>query len=208
MKPWELYEFQKKQKWKRNTADYDWCVAVDDDERRIYVLTQFSTTLLDWIVNLLFFFIPQVRRWFVYFAALGWQTAFNSCKGLMMNDVLAKMNEHPDYKVVCCGHSYGGAGSVLAGIEIFFQTAVKPDLITWGAPKPLFLFVTRLMVRLFFGEVRQYAHRSDIVTYMVPLPGYWNVRVIRIGKFSLKALFNASDTHTSYGDKSLYEGAE
>ena len=30
----------------------------------------------------------------------------------MMNQVLMAMNTFPDYKVVCCGHSYGGAGSV------------------------------------------------------------------------------------------------
>ena len=109
----ELYEYQKNLDYKTNAFDYDW------------------------IVNFLFFFIPQVRRWYVYFACLGWQTTFNSCKGLMMNEVLSAMNLFPGYKVVCCGHSYGGAGSVLVGIEIFFQTGIKPDLITFGEPKPL-----------------------------------------------------------------------
>lgn len=209
MKPWELYEYQKNLDYKTNTLDYDWRVKVENEEKTIYVFSQFSTSILDWIVNFLFFFIPQVRRWYVYFACLGWQTTFNSCKGLMMNEVLSAMNLFPGYKVVCCGHSYGGAGSVLVGIEIFFQTGIKPDLITFGAPKPLFLFITRLISRLFFNKVVQYAHKSDIVTYMPPLPGYWNVRVVRIGKFNLKdLLFNAAEMHTSYGDKSLYEGKE
>lgn len=188
MKPWELYEYQKNLDYKTNILDYDWRVKVENEEKTIYVFSQFSTSILDWIVNFLFFFIPQ---------------------GLMMNEVMSAMNLFPGYKVVCCGHSYGGAGSVLVGIEIFFQTGIKPDLITFGAPKPLFLFITRLVSRLFFNKVVQYAHKSDIVTYMPPLPGYWNVRVVRIGKFNLKdLLFNAAEMHTSYGNKSLYEGKE
>ena len=206
MKPWELYEYQKNLDYKTNTLDYDWRVKVENEEKTIYVFSQFSTSTLDWIVNFLFFFIPQIRRWYVYFACLGWQTAFNSCKGLMMNEVMSAMNLFPGYKVVCCGHSYGGAGSVLVGIEIFFQTGIRPDLITFGAPKPLVFLFTKLITRLFFNKVVQYAHKADIVTYMPPLPGYWNVKVIRIGKFNLKdLLFNSAKMHTCYGDKSLYE---
>lgn len=206
MKPWELYEYQKNLDYKTNTLDYDWRVKVENEEQTIYVFSQFSTSTLDWIVNFLFFFIPQIRRWYVYFACLGWQTAFNSCKGLMMNEVMSAMNLFPGYKVVCCGHSYGGAGSVLVGIEIFFQTGIRPDLITFGAPKPLVFLFTKLITRLFFNKVVQYAHKADIVTYMPPLPGYWNIKVNRIGKFNLKdLLFNSAKMHTCYGDKSLYE---
>lgn len=206
MKPWELYEYQKNLDYKTNTLDYDWRVKVENEEKTIYVFSQFSTSTLDWIVNFLFFFIPQIRRWYVYFACLGWQTAFNSCKGLMMNEVMSAINLFPGYKVVCCGHSYGGAGSVLVGIEIFFQTGIRPDLITFGAPKPLVFLFTKLITRLFFNKVVQYAHKADIVTYMPPLPGYWNVKVKRIGKFNLKdLLFNSAKMHTCYGDKSLYE---
>lgn len=205
MKPWELYNYQKDIDYKTNTFDYDWRVKVEHEDKAIYVFSQFSTSIIDWIVNFLFFFIPQVRQWYVYFVCLGWQTTFNSCKGLMMNEVLMAMNTFPDYKVVCCGHSYGGAGSVLVGIEIFFQSGRKPDLITWGAPKPLVFFFTKLICRLFFGTVWQFAHWCDIVTYMPPLLGYWNIKVIRIGDFSFKKLFNPREYHTCYGDESLYK---
>lgn len=204
MKPWNLYKYQKQQDYIGNSADYDWCVKVNDDEKIIYVFSQFSTTVLDWIVNIVCFAIPQIRHWFIYFASIGWQTAFNSCKGMMMNRVLSEMNNHPDYKVVCCGHSYGGAGSVLVGIEIYFQSGKKPYLTTFGAPKPLVFFISALAARFFFKEVKQYAHRADIVTYMPPLPGYWNIKVIRIGQFSFKALFDIEKTHHCYGDESLY----
>lgn len=208
MKPWELYTFQQSVTYSSNVADYNWNVTVNDSEKTIYVFTQPSTSTLDWIVNVLFFFIPQVRNWYVYFTPIGWQSAFNSCKELIMNKVLSEMNAHPDYKVICAGHSYGGAGSVLAGIEIFFRTGIRPSLITFGAPKPLVFLFSKLISRLFFEEVKQYAHKSDIFTYMPPLPGYWNIKVIRLGKFSFKNLFDPYTYHTCYGNKDLYEGVE
>ena len=208
MKPWNLYKFQKSLDYNTNIADYDWAVKVINDEKTIYVCTQFSTSWKDWVVNFLFFLIPQIRRWYVYFTCLGWQSAFNSCKQLMMNEVMLAMNTFPDYRVVCLGHSYGGAGSVLVGIEIFFATGRKPDLVTFGAPKPLFGFISRCITRLFFNKVTQYSHWCDIVSYMPPLPGYWNVKVIRLGKFSLKGFFDPIDYHQCYGDESFYKGLE
>ena len=204
MKPWNLYKYQKNMEYKNNTFDYNWCTKIIHEEKTIYVFTQFSTSIKDWIINFLFILIPQVRQWYLYFAALGWQTAFNSCKQLIMNEVMLAMNTFPDYKVVCCGHSYGGAGSVLVGIEIFFATGRKPDLVTFGAPKPLVFILSKLIGRLFFREVKQYAHKSDIVTYLPPIPGYWNLKVIRIGKFSLKGLFRPDIYHQCYGDETLY----
>ena len=204
MKPWNLYKYQSTLKYKSNIADYDWCVKVINEEKTIYVFTKFSTTAKDWIINFLFFFIPQIRNWYLYFAALGWQSALNSCKGMILNEVLMAMNTFPDYKVVCCGHSYGGASSVLMGIELFFASGIKTDLITFGAPKPLVFIFTKLISRLFFGKVEQYAHKSDLLSYMPPFPGYWNLKVIRIGKFSLKGLFHPEIYHQCYGDESLY----
>ena len=207
MKPWELFDWLHSIDYVDNVSSFNWAVKADEKEKKIYVAVKYSTSTLDWIVNFLFFFIPQIRNWYLYFACLGWQSAFNSCKQMLMNEVLCQMNRHPDYKVVCCGHSYGGASSVLTGIEIFFATAIKPNLITFGAPKPLFSIISKLVSRLFFGTAKQYAHRADIVSYTPPIPGYWNVRVIRIGKFSFNALFDG-DTHQCYGDPSLYEGVE
>ncbi len=205
MKPWNLYEYQKQQLYNDNVMDYNWAVKVNDDEKRIYVFTQFSVSILDWILNIVCFLIPQIRHWYIYFAAFGWQYAFNSCKGLILNKVLTEMNNHPDYEVECVGHSYGGAASVLVGIEIFFQSGRQTYLTTFGAPKPLVFLFTKLICKLFFKQIKQYAHKCDLVTYLPPLPGYWNLKVIRIGKFSLKGIFQVKKMHHCYGDKSLYE---
>lgn len=55
MKPWELYNYQKDIDYRTNTFDYDWRVKVVSEEKTIYVFSQFSTSILDWIVNFLFF---------------------------------------------------------------------------------------------------------------------------------------------------------
>lgn len=208
MQPWNLYKYQKTLDYNSNVLDYDWCIKVINDEKTIYVFTQYSTSTKDWVINFLFFLIPQIRRWYIYFTCMGWQGAFNSCKGLLMNELLTAMNTFPDYKVVCCGHSYGGAGSVLVGIETFFATGKKPDLITFGSPKPLFFFLTRCISRLFFNEVTQYAHKSDIITYLPPFIGYWNIKVVRLGKFSIKGLFNPEKYHQIYGEEHFYRELE
>lgn len=55
MKPWELYNYQENLDYKTNTFDYDWRVKIDSEEKIIYVFSQFSTSVIDWIVNFLFF---------------------------------------------------------------------------------------------------------------------------------------------------------
>ena len=61
MKPWELYKYQQGLQYNTNTLQYDWCVKISTEEKIIYVFTQCSTSTLDWIVNFLFFWIPQIR---------------------------------------------------------------------------------------------------------------------------------------------------
>ena len=80
MKPWELFEWLHGIDYRDNASSFNWAVKVRDDERKIYVAVKYSTSTLDWIVNFLFFFVPQVRNWWLYFTCLGWQSAFNSCK--------------------------------------------------------------------------------------------------------------------------------
>lgn len=55
------------------------------------------------------------------------------------------------------------------------------------------------------GEVKEYGHRSDIVTYCPPLPGYKHVNRKSIGKFSLLGLFKPNKWHCIYGEGGWYE---
>lgn len=123
---------------------------------------------------------------------------------MILEEVVREYNTHKGYTVEICGHSYGGAMSVIAGIELYKQTRIKADVITFGSPMPLFLFTSKLIARYSLSTVTQYAHRSDIVTYVPPFIGYHNVKIVRLGKFSIKNIFNPSVYHMIYDDESLY----
>lgn len=55
MKPNEIFKMVSNLDYRRNTADFDWAVKVDDEEKIIWVAVQASMTWLDWVINLLFF---------------------------------------------------------------------------------------------------------------------------------------------------------
>lgn len=95
--------------------------------------------------------------------------------------------------------------SVICGIELYKKTKIKADVITFGSPRPLIFFPSMFLARLYLGQVTQYAHKSDLVTYCPPLIGYHNVKVVKLGKFNIKWLFNPNKYHMIYDDVSLYE---
>lgn len=201
MKPWELFDHIWDVDYNKSGFDLDWLCEVDDQEKVVRLMFEPSTSTKDWFINIAGF-IPFL--WFPFFFCWGWKTVFDGCRDLIFEEFLRKINLHKSYKVLICGHSYGGAMSVIAGLELYKRTKIKADVITFGAPMPLFLFWSKFIARLELGEVIQWAHWSDLVTYCPPIPGLHNVRVKRIGKFSFKALLDASKTHMSYGDKELY----
>lgn len=68
--------------------------------------------------------------------AKGWADAYKSANDLIMEKLISVLK--PDYNVEICGWSYGGAVALLAAEDFYFRTKIKPDVITFGAPKPLF----------------------------------------------------------------------
>ena len=202
MKPNELYKHIWEIEYRKSGFDLDWKVEIDDSEKKVRLLFQPSTSNKDWVINIAGF-IPIFK--FPLFYCWGWKTVFNGCKNLIMEEVIREINLHSDYTVEICGHSYGGAVSVIAGIELYKQTKIKAKIITFGAPRPLFFLWSKFISRLYLGELKQYAHRSDIVTYCPPLIGYHNPKITKLGKFSFKGLFDPYTYHTIYGDESLYK---
>ncbi len=201
MKPWELFDLIWKIDYNESGFDIDWRVMVFEDEKKIRLFFQPSSSIKDWIVNIAGF-LPIFK--FPLFYTMGWKLAFNSVKSLILEELIRTINMNKGFTVEICGHSYGGAMSIDAGIELYKKTRIKADIITFGAPKPLFLFYSKLLAKLFLGKVTQYAHWSDCVTYCPPLIGYHNVKVKRLGKFKIKDLFHPEIYHTIYDEESLY----
>lgn len=205
MKPWELFNHIWDVDYNKSGFDLDWLIEVDDETKENRLLFCPSNSNKDWFINIAGFF-PVLK--FPFLMCWGWKSVFDGCKAQIMEEFIRVINEHKDYKVLICGHSYGGAESIVAGIELYKLTKIKVDIVTFGAPMPMFLLWSKFLARRQLGNVIQYAHWSDCVTYCPPLLGFHQVKVKRIGKFSLKGLFHPDVYHMSYGEKELYpEGA-
>lgn len=205
MKPWELFNHIWDVDYNKSGFDLDWLVEVDDEAKENRLLFCPSNSNKDWFINIAGF-IPVLK--FPFLMCWGWKSVFDGCKAQIMEEFIRVINEHKDYKVLICGHSYGGAESIVAGIELYKLTKIKADIVTFGAPMPMFLLWSKFWAKRQLGNVIQYAHWSDCVTYCPPLMGFHQVQAKRIGKFSLKGLFHPDVYHMSYGEKELYpEGA-
>lgn len=202
MKPWELFSHIWHTKYNKSGFDLDWKVEIDDTEKKVRILFCPSNSLKDWVVNILGF-LPLLR--FPIFYCWGWKTVFDSCKSQIMEEVVRDINLHKDYSVEICGHSYGGAMSIICGIELYKETRIRADVITFGSPMPLVFFPSKWISKLYLGNVSQYAHWSDIVTWCPPIPGYHNIKNIRLGKFNFKHLFDPYTYHMVYDKEELYK---
>lgn len=201
MKPNELFNHIWNVEYYKSSFDLDWLVEVDDEEKKIRLLFQPSISIKDWIVNIIGF-IPVMKFPFMY--CWGWKKVYDDCSVFIILEVGRQLKKHPGYTLEISGHSYGGAMSIIAAIDIGKIIGIKSDVITFGAPKPLFLFTSKLLSKIYINSITQYAHRSDIVTYMPPFLGYHNVKVKRVGKFSFKGLFDPFTYHMDYGNPELY----
>lgn len=202
MKPHELYKHIWEVEYNKNGFDLDWKIETDHNEKKVRILFQPSMSVKDWIVNI-GGALPVFE--FPIFLCMGWNGVFDYCKKTIFTELMEHYNANPGYTIEICGHSYGGSMSVVAGIEIYKKFKIKSDVITFGAPAPLFLFTSKLVAKKYLGKVEQYAHWSDFVGYCPPFIGYHNVTVKKIGKFNLKQLFNPLVTHMIYDQESLYE---
>lgn len=206
MQPYDLFKLIWKTKYNKSGFDLDWKVLVSDDEKKIRLMFQPSMSVKDWFINISgFFAILKLVKFRLFFICSGWKIVFDGCADLIMNEVIKVYEQNPDYSIEVCGHSYGGAMSIIAGLEVFKRIGVKPDIVTFGAPMTLFLFISKWLSRTCFNEVKQYVHKSDLVAYCPPFLGYHHSKVVWLGKFKIKDFFNPVYSHMTYGDKDLYQ---
>ena len=135
----------------------------------------------------------------------GYVKAWKSARDEIMGQMKVEMIKHPLYDVVVIGHSLGGAMALLAGEDIANylvyglrqRFALKPSVTTFGAPKICANKATAQYMND-MCEVTQYVNVSDPVPYVVPT--YHHVNKVKLGKFSIKELFNPEHSHMCYGN--------
>lgn len=204
MKPNELFKHLRDINYNSVGKKLDWSIEIYKTENKIRVMFQESKQKLDWFFNFLFMIFPVIIGSCPYWFSIGWWASWKSGRNLIIRSITDEIIKHPKYKVEVCGFSFGGAIAQICGIEIFEATGIKSNLITFGSPKPLFNFFTKLKAKRCFNSITQYAHWSDVVTWCPPLIGYHTVKNIRLGKFNFKDLFNPKKYHQIYNQEEIY----
>ena len=205
MTPDKLFELIKKSDYVTSGLKVDWLVTVDDEEKTVRLLFQESDGKMDWFVNFDFPVKPYKEQENVIWIHRGWAKAWKSCNDEIMSAVIRCIESNKDYSVQVSGWSYGGAMAVIAAEDLHFRTGINPDVVTFGAPNPLFGKKTKCHFIHALGKVTQYAHVNDIVPCVPPAP-YCQVNKIHVGTGkSFWKLFNPRKYHTGYGDSYLYK---
>ena len=185
--------------WK--TVGDDVQYAIFSDDKNIYLAWQQTTSERDWQINFDFPAKMYKKQESCICVARGWGNAYKSCNDEVMNDFITRLG---DKQPVICGWSYGGAMSVISAEDFYYRTKIKPVVITYGAPKPLFGAKCQKYVLSCCKEVYQWTHVNDLVTIMPPLIGYYRLATNKLGKFNLIEFFKPNIYHCIYGDKNIY----
>ena len=185
----------------------NWIVIVDDSEKKVRLLFEESNGKRDWLNNLAFPVKPYKKQQNTLWVAHGWCNAYKSCNDEIQNSFVSTLNKYKDYTPVITGWSYGGAMAVLAAEDFYFRTKIKPVLITFGAPKPIFGKKSKEHIKNCCSIMKQYANVNDLVCCLPPFPGYKHINKVKVGnrKWNLIEWFKPKKYHTIYDDESIYQ---
>ena len=209
MKPHELFSLIKNtehSEYNEHGDHVNWLIKIDHEERVIRLLFEESNGKKDWLNNLKFPIRPYKKQENVLWVAKGWGNAYKSCNDTIQTALVSTVNEYKNYGVEIIGWSYGGAMAVLAAEDFHFRTKLKPNVYTFGAPKPIFGKKSKKHIEDCCSEIKQYANVNDCVVIMPPFPGYKHINKIKVGnrKFNLIEWFKPKIYHTIYDDETIY----
>lgn len=205
--PWNIFNMICSAKFNTSGDDVDWCVRVDDADRKVWLIFKESDSKKDWQNNFRFPVKVYKNQQSCLKVASGWGDAWKSCNDEVMEAFIKATKKYPEYFPVICGWSYGGAIALLALEDFHFRTNKLAVLVTFGAPKPLWGRKTQDYVSSCCLIGRQYSHIDDLVTLLPPFPGYCRIATITCGsrKRSLLKLFRPGIYHCIYGKEEIYE---
>lgn len=208
MKPWELFKYILSiphEGYVTAGDDVQFIVTVFPEEKTIRLIFEGTVGKTDLKNDFRFPVKPYKNQESVLWLARGWADAYKSCNDLIMETLIGTHKSNPDYRIEICGWSYGGAMSLVAAEDFYYRTKLKPYIITFGAPKPLFGPKTKKYVASCCNEVKQYRHRSDFIPCLPPFIGYSNLVNDWLGYWNPLAIFNPPKYHLSYSNEKLYK---
>lgn len=210
MRPYDLFKIIKEtdhHDYNESGDHVNWMIKVDDKEKVVRLIFEESNGKRDWLNNLTFPVKPYKKQENVLWVASGWCNAYKSCNDEVQNAFIKELYAHDDYSPEISGWSYGGAMAILASEDFYFRTKIKPVVITFGAPKPIFGKQSWKHVLESVEAIYQYADVNDCITIMPPFPGYKHINKVKVGKrkFNLIQWLKPKIYHTTYDDKDVYK---
>lgn len=213
MEPYKLFNCIKNANYTTSGLKLDWCIKVDDENKIIYLLFQKTVGCFDWLMNLDFPVVPYKQQENTFKLHRGWVKVWKSANDIVMGNFIDVCKVYPDYQPNIAGWSYGGAMAQIAAEDYFYRASKidainikKPDLTTFGSPKPLYGKSTRDYFKSCINVSKQYTHVNDLICLQPPFADYYRVSTEYIGSDkSTLDLLNPWKYHTIYGDESLYK---
>lgn len=202
MKHSEMFTFIKGNKeWttiKTLWHDLNYCIKIEDDA--VYLFFQESNGKKDWKDNLNFIPIPckvykKQKGWL--FCHRGFVREYKSGNDRIMTEFATAVLQTKK-KAIISGWSNGAAMAVLAAEDFYFRTKIKPEVISFGAPKVCLDPFSAIHIKHACSSVTEYCNKNDIVTKVPPF--FWHVHKRKIDKKKLFGIFDPWNYHTHYDE--------
>lgn len=216
MQPFELFNLITSSEYCTAGDSVDYSIVYDQDENIIRLMFQGSTSKRDWIND---FDFPaklyrEQKNWFLVHRGFGraWKSANDEIMKHLLDFELMIWSgfdfESDGPKIQICGHSMGGALSLLAAEDFHYRTGRTVDeVITFGSPKPVFGCISKSHFKKSAKSWKQYRFMCDGVTWCPPFIGYHNITSNVVDKKNWWKLWRLVKTpywHMHYGDSSYY----
>ena len=193
-----------------HTANY--AVVLDKERKCIQIHFEKTTGKIDWQDN---FNFPQKQydtfEWngkkITLWVHSGWGDMYLALKHDMHIDFEEALKRRKKWTVEVIGWSLGSALAQLCVQDLNWRYGIKANCYTFGSVKPFFYSsnLTRDYLDSCHGEIYNFCHKSDIVTYQPPFLGFHMINRVDLGKFGITKLFNPMEYHTLYNRKELYD---
>ena len=175
--------------------DIDYIVLVDDKKKEVILQFEETDSREDWKHNFEFIPWPLSLDGKTVWTTRGYACAYKSAMGIPVNDFSIQCINHPGYKRIIRGWSFGSAMAKIAARHYTIRFGHLDELTTFGDVK--------CWLNPFYGNtkckrVRNYVTPNDAVTWCVPF--YSRDKKCKVGeRFSLVRLFrNPAYYHTNY----------